>query len=481
MRFLAVQRVLGALLMLLSLNLLPPTLIAWWYDDGEIVHFVLSLCAVFGVGLLCWLPTRRVRMELRTRDGFMVVTLFWVALGGLSSLPFVLGPHLSLTDAVFESISAFTTTGATVMTGLERLPPSVLFYRQQLQWVGGMGVIVLAVAVLPMLGIGGMQLYRAETPGPVKDAKLTPRIAQSARALWLIYLCLTVACALGYWLAGMSPFDAVAHALSTLSTGGFSTHDASLGYFDSVAVESVANVFMLLAAINFSVHYVALSRRDPRAYLRDVEVRGFLLLVAFAMVIFALTLWLCGYYPGFGTALRNSALQVVSVITSTGFTTADFSLWPLFLPTALIFVSFIGGCAGSTAGGMKVIRFQLLYRQAVQHVRQLVHSRALMPIKLGRHVVPEKVAAAVWGFFGVYVFTFVLIMLIVLGTGVDQVTAFSAVAASINNLGPGLGDVSTNFASLTPLAKWALAAAMLLGRLEIFTVVVVLSPAYWRT
>jgi len=478
--FLAVQRVLGTLLMLLSLNMLLPLGLALWYQDGQALHFFVSMIFVLGVGLLIWLPSYGVRPELRTRDGFMVVTLFWIALSALSSLPFVLGPHLSFTDAVFESVSAFTTTGATVMTGLDSMPPSVLFYRQLLQWLGGMGVIVLAVAILPMLGVGGMQLYRAETPGPMKDDKLTPRITQSARALWLIYLALTLAAALGYWLAGMSPFDAISHALSTLSTGGFSTHDASLAYFDSLAIEVVAEVFMLLAAINFSVHFLALVHRDPRIYLGDVEARSFLVLVAVAVGVVAVTLWITGYYPGFGRALRESAFQVISVITSTGYTTADFSLWPLFLPVALIFVSFVGGCAGSTAGGMKVVRFLLLYKQAAQHVRQLIHSRALLPVKLGRRVVSDKVAAAVWGFFGVYIFTFALIMIIVLGTGADPVTAFAAVAASINNLGPGLGDVSANFASLSPVAKWALAAAMLLGRLEIFTVIVLLSPAYWR-
>jgi len=481
MRFLVVRKVLGTMLMLLSANMLPPMAIAWWLADGEAVHFLVSMLIMFGAGLAFRLPTRKAQLDLHTRDGFLIVTLFWIAIGALSSLPFILGAHLSFTDAVFESISAFTTTGATVMTGLDDLPRSILFYRQQLQWLGGMGIIVLAVAILPVLGIGGMQLYRAETPGPIKDDKLTPRITESARALWLIYLALTLACALGYRLAGMNSFDAVAHALSTLSTGGFSTHDASLAFFDNVAIEVVAEIFMILAAINFSVHFLAIAKRDPRVYTRDFEARAFLLLILATIIVTTITLWFNGYYPGFWTALRQSAFQVVSVITSTGYTTTNFSLWPLFLPVLLIFISFVGGCAGSTAGGMKVIRFVLVYKQAVQHVRQLIHTRALLPVKLGRRVVSDRIAAAIWGFFGVYLFTFGLIMLMVMATGVDQVTAFSAVATSMNNLGPGLGEVSSNFTALNSPAKWMLAAAMLLGRLEIFTVIVVLSPDYWRS
>jgi trk system potassium uptake protein TrkH len=479
-RQLVVLRVLGLLLMALSLSFLPPLLVSVSYSDGEQAHFLYAFGITLLTGLVAWLPARNLQVELRTRDGFLVVSLFWLVLGTLSGLPFILGPHLSITDAVFESISAFTTTGATVMTGLDALPPSVQWHRQQLQWFGGMGIIVLAVAVLPVLGIGGMQLYRAETPGPMKEEKLAPRIADSARFLWLIYIGLTLACATGYWLAGMSLFDALTHSFTTISTGGFSTHDASMAYFDSALIECIAIVFMLLGGINFAVHYQVFRGRDPRQYLKDVEVRTFLLVVMAVTIAITLTLWLTGEYASLATALRYSAFQVASVITSTGYTTTDFSLWPLFIPVLLIFISFMGGCGGSTAGGMKVMRYVLLIQQSSRELRRLVHPRAMMPVKLGGRVVDPRILHAVWGFFSVYIATFGLLMLGVMATGIDQVTAFGAVATSMNNLGPGLGEVAGNFTSLNDTAKWLCTAAMLMGRLEIFTILVLLSPEYWR-
>jgi trk system potassium uptake protein TrkH len=343
-----------------------------------------------------------------------------------------------------------------------------------------MGIIVLGVAVLPMLGIGGMQLYRAETPGPMKDEKLAPRIAETARFLWLLYLGLTLACAVGYQLAGMSLFDALGHSFATVSTGGFSTHDASMAYFHSPLAEGVAIVFMLLGGINFAVHYQVVRGRDPRAWLRDVEVRTFVSVTAAVTAVIALTLWLRGAYPDPVTALRDAAFQVASIITSTGFTTTDFSLWPLFLPLLLILISFMGGCGGSTAGGMKVMRFVLLFQQSRREVRRLVYPRAIVPVKIGGRVVDQRIMRSVWGFFAVYVALFVLLMLGLMATGLDQVTAFGAVATCMNNLGPGLGEVTGNFTALNATAKWLCTLAMLLGRLEIFTLLVLFSPAYWR-
>ncbi len=480
MRLAIVQRVIGMFLMLFSLTLLVPSAVSLYFHDGELKHFLTSMVVMLVMGLVLWAPVHNLTGQLRTREGFIIVTAFWSILGLLSGLPFMLGPHLSFSDAAFESVSAFTTTGATVIVGLDHLPPSILFYRGILQWFGGIGVVVLALAILPMLGVGGMQLYRAETPGPMKDDKLAPRVNQTARALWRIYLGLTIACAVGYWLTGMSVFDAVTHSFATVSTGGFSTHDASMGYFASPWVELVAIVFMLAGGINFAVHFVALRDRSLRRYWFDPEVRAFLLVVLAMTIVIAVVLDVRGVYAGFLQALRYSAFQVASVITSTGFTTADFSLWPLFVPVLLIFSSFMGGCAGSTAGGMKAIRFVILAKQGWRNVFHLIHPSAVRPIKIGGRVLQPRVMDAVWGFFAVYVAVFSVLMLLVMATGLDHVTAFGAVATCINNMGPGLGEVASNFAHVNAVAKWMLTVSMLLGRLEIFTLLVILTPAFWR-
>ncbi|HKK15040.1 MAG TPA: TrkH family potassium uptake protein [Gammaproteobacteria bacterium] len=480
MRYAAIARILGLLVFIFGASMLPPLGVSLWYHDGEAPHFLASIAVILAVGLVLWLPTRNERHELRTKDGFIIVALFWVVLGVLGALPFIFGPHLSFVDSVFESVSGFTTTGATVIVGIDKLPPSILYHRQQIQLLGGMGVVVLAVAVLPMLGVGGMQLYRAETPGPMKDEKITPRITHTSRALWLIYFALTAACAFCYWAAGMTPFDAIGHSFSTLSTGGFSTHDASMGYFNSPTIELIADVFMLLGAMNFTVHFMVWRGRDPLHYFKDPEVRTFLTVVGVAIALITLGLALTSTYPGFLTSLRYAAFQVISVITSTGYTTAGFSAWPLSLPVLLILSSFIGGCAGSTAGGMKVIRVLLLGKQATREIMRLVHPNAVTLVKVGGRTVAERTVAAVWGFFSAYVAAFTVLMLAMITTGVDQVTAFSAVATCMNNLGPGLGRVAANFHDLNSAAKIISIIAMLLGRLEIFTILVLLSPAFWR-
>ncbi|HHQ41679.1 MAG TPA: potassium transporter [Chromatiales bacterium] len=477
-----VQRILGILLMLFSATMLPPAAVGLLAGDGDYRPFLAAFAATFLTGLVLWLPVARVRREMRLRDGFVVVVLFWSVLGLFGALPLYLSESLdiSLTDAAFESISGLTTTGATVLTGLDTLPRSILWYRQQLQWLGGMGIIVLAVAVLPMLGVGGMQLYKAETPGPMKEAKLTPRITETAKALWYVYVGLTAACALAYWLAGMEPFDAVAHAFSTVAIGGFSTHDLSIGYFNSAAIEAVAVVFMLLAGMNFALHFLAWRRRSLRPYLGDPEARTYLAVLGVVAVITVAYLYATRTFPGFGAALHHGIFQTVSIGTTTGFTTAQYHLWPGFLPVLLIFLSFIGGCAGSTGGGMKVIRFALLLRQGGREVMRLVHPSAEIAIKLGGRPVPGHVVDAVWGFFAAYVASFSLMLLALMALGLDQVTAFSAVAATMNNLGPGLGEVGANYALLSAPAKWILCFAMLLGRLEIFTLLVLFTPAFWR-
>jgi trk/ktr system potassium uptake protein len=478
----AVQRIFGILLMIFSLTMLPPVLVSLLMKDGHWRPFVDSFLIVLVAGLILWWPARTYVRDLRLRDGFLVVALFWIVLGIVGAVPFVLTdrPVMTITEAIFEAVSGFTTTGATTLVGLDELPPSVLYYRQQIQWFGGIGIVVLAVALLPMLGVGGMQLLKAETPGPVKDAKLTPRITATAKALWLLYLGLTVLCATSYWLAGMSLFDAIGHSFSTLSSGGYSTHDASLAHFDSVGVELVAIVFMTAAGINFALHFTVWRHHRPSDYWRDPELRAYLAIMFVVTLILTLVLYRQGTYATPGEALRRAALQAVSVQTSTGFTTADFSLWPGALPVLLIFISFIGGSAGSTAGGMKVIRWLLIARQGAREVLRLIHPSAELPVKLGGKPMQWQVIDAVWGFFAVYVTSFAALMVALMSTGVDQVTAFSAIATCMNNLGPGLGDVASNFTTIAPVGKWICIAAMLLGRLEIFPLLVLLSPAFWR-
>ena len=478
-----IVKILGILLMLFSaLANLPSVGVSLIYGDGGAKVFLQSFLILFVAGLLLWLPTARSQRELGVKDGFLVVTLFWAVLGSAGCLPFLLSDAvaLSATDAIFESVSGLTTTGATVMSGLDSLPKSILFYRQQLQWLGGMGIIVLAVALLPILGIGGMQLYRAESPGPVKDVKLLPRLAETAKALWYIYLGLTVACALAYWLAGMSLFDAVGHSFTTVAIGGFSTHDRSLGYFDSTAIELIAVLFMVVAGANFALHFTAWRDRKVRHYLLDPEFRFYAYILLGVTAITVAVLYASAVYESLPQATVKGLFQVVSMATTTGFATADFNAWPLFLPYLLMYAAIIGACAGSTGGGMKVIRILLIFKQGIREVQRLIHPRAVFHIKLGEKQVPDRVIESVWGFFAVYVMVFMLMLLALLASGLDIISAFSAVGACLNNLGPGLAAVAEGYGGLPERAKWILCLAMLLGRLEIFTLLVLFTPMFWR-
>jgi len=481
MKFSSVQGIVSILLMLFSITMLPPLAVALWYDD-VLPPFAMAFLLTFVAGAVLWVPVRGQKRELRLRDGFMVVVMFWTVLGLTGSLPFILAtnPHMPLTDAVFESVSGLTTTGATVITGLDQLPKSVLYYRQQLQWLGGMGIIVLAVAVLPMLGIGGMQLYRAETPGPMKDSKLTPRITATAKAIWYIYLGLTVACSLAYWAAGMTLFDAICHAFSTIAIGGYSTHDASMGYFDSTLIEMIAVVFLLVSGVNFALHFTSWRSKSPFVYCVDSEFRFYLLIQLGVAAFVVLALYFTGSYHDWWEAATVGLFQAVSIGTTAGFTTADYSVWPGFVAITLLFTSFVGGCAGSTGGGIKAIRFLLLIKQGLREINRLIHPSAQIPIRVGGKPIQPRVVEAVWGFFALYVASFTFMYIALAMTGLNLMTSFSAVAASINNLGPGLSDVALNYGDLNDPAKWILCFAMILGRLEIFTLLVLLTPAYWR-
>lgn len=480
-----VRRILGILMLSFSSTMLPPAAIAAFTGDGALVAFLIAAAALLILGVVLWLPVRGVRRELRTRDGFFVVAMFWISLGLAGAIPLAIAPepHLPVVDAIFESVSGLTTTGATTIVGIDELPTSILYYRQQLQWLGGMGIIVLAVAVMPMLGIGGMQLYRAETPGPVKDAKLTPRLAQTAKGLWYIYLFLTGACALAYWAAGMTLFDAICHAFTTISTAGFSTHDASMGHFDSALIEMIAVFFMALSGVSFAVHFAGWRWRRLSAWTGDPEFRFYFGMLATACLLVVGGLFLYTTAQGqydFGEAWRYGIFQVVSFTTTTGYVTAGHSAWPAFVPVLLLFMSFMGGCAGSTSGGMKTIRILLLLKQGRREILRLIHPQAVIPVKMGDRPVGERIIEAVWGFFAAYVAVFVIIMLSMMALGLDQVTAFAATATSLNNLGPGLGDVASSFASVGPAPKLLACLGMVLGRLEIFTLLVLFTPAFWR-
>ena len=480
MRLAIILRTTGALLVLFSPAMLLPAFVAWIYEESTARTFAVAFGITLAGGIALWISGRG-RIGPMEGDGFLVTALAYIGLGLCGAIPFMLddSTRLSFTEAAFESLSGITTTGASLMTGLDGLPKSILFYRQFLQWVGGMGIIVLAVAILPMLGVGGMQLYRAESPGPVKDNKLTPRITQTAKALWLLYLGLTSACALAYWIAGMSVFDAICHSFSTVAIGGFSTYDASIGHFNSAAIEGVAIAFMVFSGINFALHFTAWNRRTLNGYARDREVRFYLaVLVGMTLIVWVLL----GRDPqATASPFRDGLFQAVSITTTTGFTTTNFSLWPSVIPILLMFGAFAGGCAGSTAGGLKMIRVLLIYRQCVREIRRLIHPLGVFPLKLAGEKVPGRVADAVWSFFMAYIMIFVILVCLVMAAGnFDFLTAFSAVGACLNNLGPGLGDVAANYAGLPETVSWLLMLAMVLGRLEIFTLLVILSRSYWR-
>lgn len=480
MNFATIARVLGVLLTLFSLTLLVPIAISLWFDDHNYMTFLLAFAITFAAGIGLWLPARTSKADLRTRDGFLITALFWSVLSTFGTLPLILsdGLSLSFTDAMFEAVSGLTTTGATVISGLDQLPPSILYYRHQLQWFGGIGIIVIAVAILPMLGIGGMQLYRAEAPGPVKDNKLTPRITETAKALFLMYLVLTITCGVAYWLAGMNWFEALCHAFSTVANGGFSTHDDSIRYFDSSAILLICSIFMLISGANFALHFFVWREKSLHYYFADAEFRFYFGWIAVGTLVTVSYLYFTHTYDAKDSFVIGF-FNLASTLSTAGFA-ADFIAWPSFLPFALFILAFLGGCASSTGGGMKMIRVLLLYKQGIREIHRLIFPNAVIPIKVGRINVSDRVVEAVWGFFAMYVVMYILMFLLLMMSGLDLVTAFSAVGACITNLGPGMGEVASNYSSINSPAKWVLCFAMLLGRLEVFTLLVLFSPMFWR-
>ncbi|KAA2284628.1 TrkH family potassium uptake protein [Arenimonas fontis] len=481
-RLRAIQKILGVIIVLSSLSKLPPALLALlWDEQGTAPVYFASFLSSTAVGLVLWLPVRRVHYELRLRDGFLIVTLTWVFASLVSALPFVHAPpYLSYTDAIFEATSGLTTTGATVISGLDQLPRSVLFYRQSLQFLGGMGIVILAVAILPMLRIGGTQLFRAESTGPTKDTKLTPRVAETAKALWAVYFGLTVLCAAAYWVAGMDLFDAIGHAMSTVSTGGFSTHDAAFDYWDSPILEWIAILFMLLGGINFGLHYVAWRRASMAVYGTDSELRAFLRIVAGASLVVTLVLWFGGDYAHLGESFRLAVFQVVSSITTTGFTVSGFDHWTGPAPFLVVTIAVIGGCSGSTVGGLKVARVVMVVRQGYREIKQLVHPKAQFLVKMGGRRVSESVVLSVSGFIAIWMLCFALLVVGMNLSGLDLESSYGAAVATLANLGPGLGDVAYTFGDTNDMAVWLGTLGMILGRLEVFSLLVLLTPAFWR-
>lgn len=479
-RIQVVQRIFGAIVALSSLITVPPLLIAHWLGEPSQGAFFDSFLIIGLAGLVLWWPVRDAEYDLRVRDGFLITTAIWVIASLVTAIPFTLAaPHLSYTNAVFEAASGLTTTGASVIDDLDNLPRSVLFYRQSLNFLGGMGIVILAVAILPMLKIGGMQLFRAESTGPTRDNKLTPRIAETARALWMVYIGLNLVCALAYWMAGMSLFDAVCHAMSTMATGGFSTHNASFGYWNSPLIDGMAMVFMLLGGINFGMHWYAWRRATIAHYQADAELFTFLAIAVIGTAVIASGLYLAGRFDTVGAALQHGGFQVVSSLTTSGFVTTGFADWPGMAPLALVLLSFIGGCAGSTAGGMKVARLQMVVRQGLREIKQLVHPKGQFVVKVGGKRVSESVVISVGGFCALYLISFLAMTLALTADGSDIVTAFSAIAACLNNAGPGLGQVAHHYDALGDFSIWVCSFAMVLGRLEVFTVLVLLTPQFW--
>ena len=483
MRPFAVLHLLSLVLVLFAAYMLLPLGFSLAIGDGAHGAYLWSVGATLVAGIALWAATRRARRELQVRDGFLLVALVWTVLPAFATLPLLVQlPGLSYTDAYFEAASGLTASGATVLSGLDFLPPSINLWRGLMIWLGGMGVIVLAVAIMPLLGVGGSQLFKAETPTPMKDTKLTPRIAETAKGLWLVYFGLTIACGVAYYWAGMGGFDAFMHAFTTVGLGGFSTHDASYAYWDSPRIEAVAIVFMLLSAINFATHFLAWHRRSLRVYRVDPEAKVLLLVVGLAVLLVAVYLLWARVYPDFGTALRYAAFNVVSIATTTGYASVDYNAWPIFAPLLMLFLCSFASSSGSTGGGMKMIRALILFKQIFRELLRIIHPRIANPVKLGGQLIENNVVFAVLAYVFVYVSCIILFTLLLTVSGADVVTAFSAAVASMNNTGPGLAGVgpSSTYAVLNDFQTWVCSFAMLLGRLELFTLLVVLTPAFWR-
>ena len=483
--YLPVVAVLGGVLMLFALTMLVPLAFAFVGQDAALAAYDKAILITLACGAALYLGARKrgPRRELQPRDGFLLVTLVWGVLPAFGALPLMFHlPALSFTDAYFEAVSGLTTTGATVLTGLDALPTSINVWRCFMVLIGGMGILVLAVAILPLLGVGGSQIFKAETPGPMKDAKLTPRIAETARGLWAVYFVIALVCMLALHAAGMGWADAFMHMCSIMGLGGFAAYDASFGFFNSPAIEAVAIFFMLVAGINFALYFVAWRKRSLGGLWRDLEARMFLVVMLASVLGIAVFLTAHGVYPSFAESLRHAAFNVVSIATTTGLTTVDYALWPAFAPVLMLFLCCFATCAGSTGGGIKMVRALMLVKQARNELKRIVHPRAVTPVTMGGAVVDAKVMQSVLAFMLIYGAVMITATLLLLASGLDVISAFTAVVACLNNTGPGLGQVgpASNFQGLSDFQTWVCSITMLLGRLELFAVLVLFTPTFWR-
>ncbi|MBT6207444.1 MAG: potassium transporter [Francisellaceae bacterium] len=484
MKIFTSAKITGILLIFFSISMLTPIIPGVYFEDNNAMPFIISWLITFITGLILWFPNREYQVELRTRDGFLIVFITWIVLSVFGSLPFVLSyqPHIDLSKGVFEAISGLTTTGASTLIGVDILPKSVLYYRQQLQFLGGMGIIVLAVAIMPLIGVGGMQLYKAEIAGPMKEAKITPRITQTAKLLWIVYILLTIISIIAYYAAGMSWFDAICYGFASISTGGYSPHDASIAYFNSKPIYWLCILFMLLGGVNFSLHYLGLFKGKYKVYWRNLECRHFIMSV---IVITIITIFILYYYKVDLQAhwiILDALFQVVSFATTTGFVSDNnYYQWPSIMPILLLLIGTVGSCSGSTTGGVKFIRAMLVRRQITREIKQLIHPSGQFIVKIYNEPVPDRVMSGVWSFISASIAIFVfLLLLLILVNPIDLITATSALIACMANIGPGLGKVHETFEILSDPQLWILSFAMLVGRLEIFTLLVLLSPSFWR-
>ena len=476
MNFKSIVNLFSILILFFSISYVFPIIVSLIYKDGAINLFLSTLSIVSLIGIVGVFLTRGEDNNLSQKDGFVIIVLFWIVLSFAGSVPFYLS-GMTFIDSIFESTSGITTTGATVISNIDALPESLLFYRQLLQWMGGMGLIVLAIAVMPLLGIGGGQIYKTEVPGAMGEQRLTPRIKETAQALWLIYLGLTIACAVLYYFNGMSVFDSISHAMSTVAIGGFSTHNESIGFFDSISIELICMVFMLLSSFSFALHYFAIYKSKPLKYFYDPELRFF---ASILLIIFMVALIISFFSDMSGANIRQIAFHSVSMITTTGFSISDTSSWPFSISFLLLIGAFVGACSGSVGGGVKSWRVLIMINHAYKNIMTIIHPNSVISLKIGTKNVDDQVATSVWGFFSIYIISFVILLLGILISGLDFESAFSAVGACLNNLGPGLGAVSENYSQITTFSKGILAFAMLLGRLEIFTLLVLLTPMFWE-
>ena len=467
------------MLMMFAGTLMIPIVTSLSFSDGNLQTFIVSLLVFFIIGTLLYFPNSKIKSsDIKSKEGFLIVVLFWLILSLFGSLPFILDKDLSLSfvDALFESISGWTTTGATIIDDLENLSPSILIYRQMLQWLGGMGIVILALAILPMLGVGGMQLYKAESTGPIKDNKISPRIAETAKSLWRVYIGLTIACALLYFFAGMSIFDSVAHSFSTIAIGGFSTYNDSIGHFNSPIIEFVCIIFMLLAALNFILHFLAMKSGSIAIYFKDTEVRSF----TFIIIIFLSLIYVFHLVNNSDIPLRHIIFQLISFITTSGFTSTSYESWPSFIVFTLLLVSFFGACAGSTGGGIKIIRIVLVLKLLKKGLLRTLHPTAQVPVKINDQAISDEVASNIYDFIIFYILSYMILSFLLLIFGNDIVTSFSSVASCLNNLGPAVGDAANSYSSLSSSSKYVLSFTMILGRLEIYTLLIILTPYFWK-